>query len=100
MKDDESISNGFIIFALKSEEGENMDGNGYQLASGTIVGVQEMRFRLITDDGKGLLLTLGHNSPVSANDLMRWHKSNTRVVVVFNGEPNYQSTVVQSVRHT
>jgi hypothetical protein len=77
-----------------------MGGNEFQIASGTIIGVQEMRFRLMTEDGKGLLLTLGHNSPVSINDLKRWHKSNTRVVVVFNGEPNYESTAVQSIRPT
>lgn len=72
MKDDESISNGFIIFALNFESRENMGGNGYQLASGTISGVQEMRFRLITEDGKGLLLTLGHIIGKSAHLIGLW----------------------------
>ena len=98
MKDDESISNGFIIFGLKSEKGgKYMRRNGYHLASGNIIEVEEMRFRLFTDGGKGLLLTLDHNAPVDIDELKRWHELNVRVVVTFKGEPNYESAVVRSI---
>lgn len=75
-----------------------MGGNGTKLASGTIIGVQEMRFRLFTDEGKGLLLTLGHNSSISIDDLKNWHRTNARVVVIYDGEPNFKSAVVHTVR--
>lgn len=40
-----------------------------QTAAGHLIAVQEQRFRLVTDTGQGLLLTLAHHAAVDENDL-------------------------------
>jgi hypothetical protein len=65
--------------------------------SGHINVVQEARFRLITDDGAGLLLTLGQHAGASPEDLHRYQRDNVRVVVDYVGEPNLVSGVALRV---
>jgi hypothetical protein len=69
-----------------------------KIATGYIILVQEQRFRLVTDAGRGLLLTLARDAGSSAGDLRRWHQTNTRVRVSYEGEPNLESGVTRLVR--
>ncbi len=66
--------------------------------SGRIAVVQEERFRLVTDSGQALLLTLAHNSWTSAADLCRWHENGEHVRIEYEGEPNLTSGVARAVR--
>ncbi len=66
--------------------------------TGYITSVQEERFRLLTDDGRGLLLTLHHNCPLSNRDLRRLEQANARIMVEFDGEPGLASAVAYCVR--
>lgn len=65
---------------------------------GRITVVQEQRFRLVTEDGHGLLFTLGNSLRYGAEDLRRFHAAQTPVVVEYSGEPNLQSGVAHVVR--
>ena len=68
------------------------------ITSGTIAVVQEERFRLISDDGQGLLLTLSRKAATTPEDLWRFHRQASHVVVEYSGEPNTDSGVAQRVR--
>ena len=67
-------------------------------AAGRIGVVQEGRFRLLTDGGQGLLLTLGYDASIGDAELHELHASNARVVVDYEGEPNLASGVARRVR--
>lgn len=54
---------------------------------GKITLVQEDRFRLHADDGRGMLFILGRRSGVSLADLSRLGREGRRVAVEFEGEP-------------
>jgi hypothetical protein len=69
-----------------------------QLASGHITVVQEERFRLLTDGGQGLLLTLAHGAGADAADLARYLAEHAHVTVEYRGEPNLASGVALAVR--
>ncbi len=58
---------------------------------GTIIAVQEERFRLMTETGETLLLTLAPWARVSIAELGRWEAAELRVQVVYSGEPNLVS---------
>ncbi len=73
-----------------------MKGSRARTARGTITVVQEERFRLVTDDGQGLLLTC--RSGLDGRDLCRWHANQTHLVVEYEGEPNLVSGVARSIR--
>ena len=66
--------------------------------TGAILVVQEQRFRLLTDRGQGLLLTLSHTAPVQMDDHCRWHATRMLVTVKYTGEPNLTSGVAYQVR--
>jgi hypothetical protein len=67
-------------------------------AQGYITVVQEQRFRLVTDTGQGLLLTLAHDAPLDGNDLQNIHDANLHVVVEYEGEPNRETGVAHSLK--
>ncbi len=69
-----------------------------RVARGRLVVVQEQRLRLLTDDGRGLLLTLGRFARVTPDDLCRWEADGVRVRVEYTGEPNLLSGVARRVR--
>lgn len=69
-----------------------------QTVAGHITVVQEQRFRLVTDTGQGLLLTLSHNAPVGENDLQRWYQAKTHVAVTYEGQPNFASGIAHAVK--
>ncbi len=68
------------------------------VAQGTIAVVQEERFRLITDTGQGLLLTLAYDAPLDGADLRQLHQANRHVIVEYEGEPNLDSGVAHSIK--
>jgi len=67
-------------------------------ASGYITVVQEQRFRLMTDDGQGLLLTLARDADVDAAELRRFHEAHTHVLVTYGGTPNLETGAAHAVR--
>ncbi len=72
--------------------------NGRHVVTGHIVAIQEERFRLMTDSGNTLLLTLGKFSKVSSDDLCQWHAEGAHVSVDYQGEPNLASGIALSVK--
>jgi hypothetical protein len=73
---------------------------GARTAHGRIALVQEQRFRLTTDDGRSLLLTLAHDASVGQEALCRILESGAPVEVEYAGEPGLASAVARSVRPT
>ncbi len=66
-------------------------------ARGTIVAVQEDRFRLTTLKGITLLLTLANDADVRIANLQNWQAAEVQVEVWYSGEPNLVSGVAHSV---
>ncbi len=59
--------------------------------------VQEERFCLVTEDGRGLLFTLGHDANIGGPQLQRLRAAGARVLVDYAGEPSLESAVAHSV---
>ncbi len=72
-----------------------MQGN--RCATGHITIVQETRFRLVTDDGRGLLFTLDRGAPPGAAELCRLRDAGERVRVEYRGEPDLAGAVAGAV---
>jgi hypothetical protein len=68
-----------------------------RVARGHILLVQEGRFRLLTDEGKGLLLTLSHDANATIADLQRYHREHRHVTVEYSGEANLASGAAHNV---
>jgi hypothetical protein len=66
--------------------------------TGHVSVVQEQRFRLITDDGQGFLLTLARKASLQLSELRRLQKAHVRVRVEYRGEPNTKFAVVDAVQ--
>lgn len=66
--------------------------------TGTIVAIQEERFRLETERGVGLLLTLATRSVVCMDCMEMWFCSGIPVSIEYLGEPNRSTGVAYSVR--
>jgi hypothetical protein len=75
-----------------------MGSSARKHATGRIAVVQEERFRLISDDGQGLLLTLSHKAQAGPEQMCRWHQQGTEVRVDYVGEPNLSDGVAMEVR--
>ncbi len=69
-------------------------------AKGRITIVQEERFRLATESGQVLLLTLGHGARISQTDLILLRDSGALVSVTYTGEPNTAWATAQAVALT
>ncbi|HEY1374782.1 MAG TPA: hypothetical protein VGH50_20080 [Candidatus Binatia bacterium] len=65
--------------------------------AGHIAIVQEQRFRLVADNGRGFLFTVPHNSTVTHDDLLRFRDKSQRLVVEYDGEPNTISAVAAKI---
>lgn len=65
--------------------------------AGRIIVVQEMRFRIVTDDGRGYLFTLAKNANVDTTELRRLHRRDTQVRVSYIGQPGLDSGVARRV---
>lgn len=70
---------------------------GTRQTRGRIVVVQEQRFRLATDEGVNLLLTLARSASVDQAQLCRFRDLGTPVVVAYRGQPNLASGVALKV---
>jgi hypothetical protein len=77
---------------------EDIKKDKKQRVQGMIAIVQEERFRLITGDGRGLLLTLARNAPLDNRDLQRLYYEGLPVEVEYSGEPNEDSGVVYCIK--
>ncbi len=69
-----------------------------QRATGTIVAIQEERFRLETERGVGLLLTLANRSLISVERMEEWFCAGTQVTIEYRGEPNRVTGIAYCVR--
>ncbi len=67
-----------------------------QTIVGVIIATQEERFRIVSDTGKGFLLSLGSHThlPASLNELVH---SAARVLVTYEGASNLASGVVTKI---
>jgi hypothetical protein len=66
-------------------------------AVGKIVAVQEQCFRLVTDEGRVLLLRLRESRDTHIEDVFRYRDERKRVEVEYTGEPANASAVAESV---
>ncbi len=76
----------------------NGRSNGTHEATGRILMVQEERFRLMTDAGDTLLLTVPTFARFGPADLKRWRAQNAHVRVTYAGAPNLVSGVARSIK--
>jgi urease accessory protein UreE len=77
---------------------DSLEGKERHIVQGTIVVVQEQRFRLVTGGGQGLLLTLAANAPLDDGDLRRFQHEGTHVEVEYAGEPNLNSGIAYRIK--
>ncbi|MGN6675928.1 MAG: hypothetical protein ACTHMJ_02690 [Thermomicrobiales bacterium] len=68
-----------------------------QTQSGRITIVQESRFHLAAEDGRGYLFILARGANVGADDLCRLQASGARVTVTYSGTPGLASCVAHVV---
>jgi hypothetical protein len=66
-------------------------------AKGHITIVQEQRFRLATEGGQVLLLTLGKDAALSQTDLTLLRDSGALVSITYIGDPNTVGGAAQAV---
>jgi len=69
----------------------------FRRATGHITVVEERRFLLLTDDGRGFRLTLAHDASSDVDTVNRWREARTPVVVEYDGEPGTASGVAHAV---
>jgi len=67
------------------------------VVAGRIIVVQEMRFRIVTADGRGFLFTLARNANVDTTELRRLHARDTPVSVTYVGQPGLDTCVARRV---
>jgi hypothetical protein len=66
-----------------------------QTVSGTILLVQEGRFRLLTEDGRGLTFLLAHDAAIEPQDLPAL--THRRVRVEYEDSPNLVAGIVSGL---
>ena len=70
---------------------------GLKEITGRIILVQEERFRMVDDSGRGYLFDLSHSSRTRSEDLVNWKNRNTQVFVEFEGTPNFSSGIAHRI---
>ncbi len=75
-----------------------MADDGAKTARGKIVLVQEQNFRLATDDGRVLQLTLGVHAWPLPERLARFRDAGTAVAVEYDGEPGTTTATARLIR--
>jgi hypothetical protein len=78
-------------FFAMAQEKEDLVLTGY------ITVVQEERFRIVTDDGRGFLLTLARGADSSAAELEQLRNAHVRVRVSASGNPNTASGLAHDI---
>jgi hypothetical protein len=71
-----------------------------ETVTGKIAVLQEARFRLITDEGQGLILTLSRSASVTPEQLWEFHRRGARVLVEYHGTPSTETGVATAVQET
>jgi hypothetical protein len=66
--------------------------------AGRIVAVQEQRFRLLTDEGQVVLLTLARDARLDGPSLAELYRHRAHVAVAFSGQPNLTGGLAHAVR--
>lgn len=74
-----------------------MSKGSLQTAKGKIIAVQEQRFEMIDQDGRGLLLTLDRGMPLDVTGLERLQQTQVWVRVTYTGEPNWEHGTARSI---
>ncbi len=64
--------------------------------TGVVMAVQEQRFRMMTDSGQNLLLTL-HNLARLPAGLSELQRARTPVRVTYQGEPNLSTGIARRI---
>jgi hypothetical protein len=65
---------------------------------GHITVVQEERFRIVTEDGRGFLLTLGRDADVTDAELKQFQRNQIRMRIEYDGKPNTASGLAQKIQ--
>jgi hypothetical protein len=65
---------------------------------GHITLIQEQRFRLVSENGRGFIFTISRKSAVRLSDLQQVLKSHATIRVEYSGAPNTRSGVADVVR--
>ncbi len=74
-----------------------MPAGGKKKLKGRIVVVQEDRFRMVEETGRGFLFTVSHKAGIEHEDLRRYMGAGVSVEVAYEGEPNLASGVAHSL---
>lgn len=69
-----------------------------QSITGTLIAIQEERFRLETENGEVYLLTIANRAPVDYRQMVEWYQNNVPVTAQFQGESNTVTGIVHIVR--
>jgi hypothetical protein len=69
--------------------------NAMRNATGSVLVVQEGRFRLLTDDGRGMVFVLAHDAPIEPQDLPPL--THRRVRVDYDDGPNLVAGVARDL---
>ena len=64
---------------------------------GRILLIQEDRFRIVDDTGRGYLFALSHDALISERVLRLMHEAQVPVCVRYEGEPNVDSGIAYEV---
>jgi hypothetical protein len=71
---------------------------GMTTARGVITIVQEDRLRLMTEDGRGLLLVLSRSAAVDGGSVERLQREGAPVSVEYDGDPDHGAVATRVKR--
>ncbi len=74
-----------------------MPANTRSKLKGRIILVQEDRFRVVEEKGRGYLFTLSRKSGIGQEELQRYLKAGATVILEYEGEPNMASGIALTV---
>jgi hypothetical protein len=65
---------------------------------GKIIAIQEERFRLMSSEGRGYIMTLAKHTSTGVRDLAYWRETGALVEVAYSGQPHLDTGVAWDVR--
>ncbi len=74
-----------------------MSADTKRVLRGRVILVQEDRFRVVGNAGKGYLFTLSNKAGINQEDLERFRDANVEVVIEYEGEPNLVNGIARLV---
>lgn len=66
--------------------------------TGRILFIQEERFRMVDDNGRAYLFDLAYNTSIKNETLFDWSAAGTRVTATYDGEPEFESGIVRTLK--